>query len=247
VRNCGLLSGGHAFSLNSVRDANLSGNNVYDNYYAVWMFSSSSVTLFRNNIKDNNVGVLFISSSGNHVFENNAEGNLLGFELVSSSNNTLAGNRIARNSHGIALYPASNSNSIYENDIANNGFGIEVDNSTKNRIYHNNFVNNTSQVFIYASSSGCQNVWDDGYPSGGNFWSDYTAKYPSATEVDASGVWNTPYIIDANNTDKYPLMARFVVPEFSSFLVLPLFLSTTILVFVARKSPKNGRVMAQLV
>ena len=30
-----------------------------------------------------------------------------------------------------------------------------------------------------------------------------------ATEIDSSGIWNTPYVVDANNTDNYPLMAPF--------------------------------------
>jgi hypothetical protein len=53
------------------------------------------------------------------------------------------------------------------------------------------------------------NVWDDGYPSGGNYWSDYQTTYPNASEIDSSGIWNTPYVIDANNTDHYPLMGAF--------------------------------------
>jgi hypothetical protein len=70
--------------------------------------------------------------------------------------------------------------------------------------------------------------WDDG--SVGNYWSDYLSIYPNATEIDHSGVGDTPYaIIDsttysddyANGTaitgtailgtavDRYPLMAPF--------------------------------------
>jgi hypothetical protein len=50
------------------------------------------------------------------------------------------------------------------------------------------------------------NTWDDGYPSGGNYWSNYQTTYPNAAEKGSSGIWNTPYVIDANNTDRYPLM-----------------------------------------
>jgi parallel beta-helix repeat protein len=45
------------------------------------------------------------------------------------------------------------------------------------------------------------NVWDDGYPSGGNYWSDYTG-----VDANGDGIGDTPYIIDANNTDRYPVM-----------------------------------------
>lgn len=29
-----------------------------------------------------------------------------------------------------------------------------------------------------------------------NYWSNYTAKYPNATEVEELGIWDTPYIDD---------------------------------------------------
>jgi len=45
------------------------------------------------------------------------------------------------------------------------------------------------------------NAWDDGYPSGGNYWSDYTG-----VDADGDGIGDTPYVIDENNTDRYPLM-----------------------------------------
>jgi nitrous oxidase accessory protein NosD len=57
------------------------------------------------------------------------------------------------------------------------------------------------------------NTWDDGYPSGGNYWSNYTGidEYsgPSQNETGSDGIGDTPYVIDENNTDRYPLMAPF--------------------------------------
>jgi hypothetical protein len=54
------------------------------------------------------------------------------------------------------------------------------------------------------------NAWDNGYRSGGNYWSDYRTRYPKATENRSSGIWETPYVIDANNTDNYPLVAPWI-------------------------------------
>jgi len=85
--------------------------------------------------------------------------------------------------------------------------GILLDSSSNNSICHNNFVNNTRQVYYIVAP--VTNIFDDGYPSGGNYWSDYVERYPNAIEIDASGVWNTPYVIDANNTDHYPLMKPY--------------------------------------
>jgi hypothetical protein len=77
--------------------------------------------------------------------------------------------------------------------------------SSGNRIFHNDFLNNTQQTEVVNST----NTWDDGYPSGGNYWSDYQTRYSNATEIDGSGIWNTPYVIDINNIDYYPLVAPF--------------------------------------
>jgi hypothetical protein len=60
------------------------------------------------------------------------------------------------------------------------------------------------------SSDGSPNTWDNGYASGGNYWSDYcgvdiyTGPYQNVAGSD--GIGDTPYIIDANNIDHYPLM-----------------------------------------
>ena len=56
---------------------------------------------------------------------------------------------------------------------------------------------------------GSTDTWDNGYPSGGNYWSDYRTSYPSAIENDSSDTWNTPYNVSSGNIDRYPLMAQF--------------------------------------
>ena len=80
------------------------------------------------------------------------------------------------------------------------------------------------------SGSNSNNSWDDGFPSGGNYWSDYEVKYPNATELDGSGFWDTPYIINGSNQDSYP-----IIPEFPSLILLPLLLLATSLVTLVRK------------
>ena len=57
---------------------------------------------------------------------------------------------------------------------------------------------------------GSANNWDYGYPSGGNYWSDYngTDVYsgPYQNETGSDGKGDTPYSIDEYNVDDYPLM-----------------------------------------
>jgi len=53
------------------------------------------------------------------------------------------------------------------------------------------------------------NVWDDGYPSGGNYWSDHidvdNNKGPYQNITGSDGIWDNLYMINSNNTDRYPL------------------------------------------
>jgi len=88
--------------------------------------------------------------------------------------------------------------------------GLEIINSLDNVIYHNNFVMNKSQIYIRDS----MNVWDNGYPFGGNYWSDYSDVDlycgPNQNIPSRDGIWDHPYVIDANNTDNYPLKKPYV-------------------------------------
>jgi hypothetical protein len=76
--------------------------------------------------------------------------------------------------------------------------------SQNNIFHHNNFVN-YSEVRV----SGA-NAWDDGYPSGGNYWGGfnppdmYHGLYQNVTGSD--GVGDIRYVINAYNTDRYPLV-----------------------------------------
>jgi parallel beta-helix repeat protein len=177
---------------------------------------SSGNSVSGNNITANSwAGISLGSSSNNNsVSGNNLADNYYGIELYSSSNNSISGNTIANNGYGIRLYYSSNYNSISGNTIANNGYGIRLDYSSNNVIYHNNFIDNTQQVYVY--TSGYANFWDNGYPSGGNYWSDHAGvdvkSGPNQDQPGSDGICDMPYIIDADNIDHYPLMNPYGTP-----------------------------------
>jgi parallel beta-helix repeat protein len=128
----------------------------------------------------------------------NVQGFNYGIFLASASQNNIIGNNVTTNDIGMALVASSDYNDIAGNNIReNNAFGIWIDGSSNNNIYHNNFVDNAIQCTTYDSI----NIWDNGYPSGGNYWSTYTG-----TDSDNDGIGDTPYTIDASNSDRYPLM-----------------------------------------
>jgi len=67
---------------------------------------------------------------------------------------------------------------------------------SNNTIYHNNFVNNTAQAQdASVDSANPINVWDDGYPFGGNYWSDYLTRYPNTNEINHAGIGDATYVL----------------------------------------------------
>jgi parallel beta-helix repeat protein len=199
-------------------DLNISHNTITNNNYGVFGNKSSNNVISRNNITKNVEGVrLGFFSPNNNVSGNNIKNNTYGIDLGYSWVCNIVGNNITKNGDGIELYESPDNN-IYENNITNNnGWGVGLYDESGAHIYHNNFVNNTPQVYsdMYPTTTGS---FDNGYPSGGNYWSNYNGtdlfSGPHQNETGSDGIGDTPYVIYANNTpwrqDNYPLMKPWI-------------------------------------
>jgi parallel beta-helix repeat protein len=178
--------------------------------YAVYLSSSHHISILGTNIADSSDGIWVSDSSSNNIFGNNITTNVLeGIYILVSTDNSISGNNITTNTFdGIYLFSSSN-NTISGNNIANNGWGVTSYYSSDDRIFHNNFISNFEQ----ADSESSIDVWDNAYPSGGNYWSDYTGvdekSGPYQDQPGSDGIGDTPYVIDASNRDRYPLMAQY--------------------------------------
>ncbi|TET90894.1 MAG: hypothetical protein E3J35_04460 [Methanomassiliicoccales archaeon] len=143
----------------------------------------------------------------NQNIDNGSTGIQLGF----SSGNIILNNFISsHNRDGIFLRESDN-NTIKENNMSLNGnHGIHLSWSTNNRIYHNNFIENVEQARDYWGS----NQWYDDYPSGGNFWNDYTGvdekSGPRQNLPSADGMGDTRRHVPSVLGDLYPLMSHFL-------------------------------------
>jgi len=219
----------------------ISKNNITTNDRGISFDRSSNNTIFGNNITNNEEGIyLYFNSNNNTVSGNNITANNdYGIWLSgSSNNNSICGNNITNNERGIFIYESSN-NSITGNNITNNVWSMELQHSSRNtisrntiaasyeeisladssnnNIYHNSFIDDSPRVYDYSWDFSeippSINVWDDGYPSGGNYWSDYAGvdlfSGPYQNETGSDGIGDTSYVIDENNTDRYPLMGPF--------------------------------------
>jgi len=176
--------------------------------YGVYFYYSSNNSIIENNMINNNIAMYLYLSTNNTLHGNNMINNGDGVWLRHSSNNVITENNIANNNGGILLFESSK-NALFGNNIANNRYGIIRDGSSGNSVYHNNFFNNIDQV----AASNLTNVWDSGYPSGGNYWSDYTGvdlySGPYQNVTGSDGIGDRPYVIDQKNVDNYPLTGMF--------------------------------------
>jgi len=225
----------------------ISGNNIRNNRHGISLADSSGNIISENDLTRNYYGGIHLAFSLNNVISGNTiERNsgygfgTYGIRLYSSFNNSITGNNLTKNGwDGISLSNSSH-NTISGNTIGDSWYGIDFEESSNNEIYHNSFVSNDYQVYDHSwddpEITHSVNKWDEGFPSGGNCWSDYEETYPNATELDGSGIWDTPYIIDENNQDNYP-----IIPEFPSAIILPLFMLFSVLaiVFERKKIIRN--------
>jgi parallel beta-helix repeat protein len=164
------------------------------------------------NITISNNGVLngiFIEDSYDNTISNNIiKDNLyFGIRLEYSSQNLVMNNYVSNVvTNGIVL-TGSSDNIIYLNTVRECTWGgIKLDEfSFDNKLYHNNFIDND---YDNGADNG-SNIWDDDYPSGGNYWSDY-----DGYDNDEDGIGDTPYMIPGGeNIDRYPFMNAIGIPE----------------------------------
>ena len=219
VKNLNLSNASLGLMLWNTNNSVITNITANNNCYGIMLINSTDNTIFGGYMANNYYGVWMDSSSNDNITENNIPGNkYIGVALTSSSCfNCISENNISATSYGLALGESSNNNWISGNDIENNEYGIMFGNSSNNNIYHNNFVNNTRQLYDISWDDPqfppSINIWDDGYPSGGNYWSDYTGvdekSGPNQDQPGSDGIGDTPYLIDENNVDRYPLMKPF--------------------------------------
>ncbi|MGB9959819.1 MAG: right-handed parallel beta-helix repeat-containing protein [Candidatus Bathyarchaeales archaeon] len=229
IKNLNIKSFGKGIALEDSSKCTIVGNNMVYNNWGIKLYNASGNIISENQITENIPieglfgGGIFIRGFSNRVYGNyiadNENGVILYNDYGCTSSNTISENYITNNDVGIRFYDGyggTSNNDIFENYIANNGVGMYIDKIpwgggvSNNSICRNSFVGNTRQVYdIYWDDKlfipRSVNSWDNG--TTGNYWSDYTGK-----DADGDGIGDTPYIIDENNRDNYPLMRNLIPP-----------------------------------
>ena len=242
---------GYGIFLDYSSENDLIRNQISNNYYEVLIKDSNKNCIRENNISTSisifitptdqsmleSYGIRLQGSSDNTIIGNSVKCPKGMRILLSSVNNTIENNFISNSRYnGLEFVEDANYNQVKANTIISNGVGVNFWNSSNNIIYSNNFINNDAQISIYSLNDN--NSFDNG--TNGNYWSNYNTRYPNASEIDDSGIWNTPFYINEYNIDHFPLkQAVEVIPEFSSWTILPLIIALSIAMIYSRS--KLGR------
>ncbi len=147
-----------------------------------------------------NLIVFFLSSITNSSFVRNYMdgGARYGIELVwNADNNLLEGNYIRNMGSAAIQDDVNNDNTYFNNTLVNNSLGLYIEYHDK--AYFNAFINNTAQINsdTFATPFYLHNG------THGNYYSDYTTRYPAATNDGVT--WNTPYTVPYGS-DPHPLV-----------------------------------------
>jgi len=210
-------------------------NNIISNtYYGIFCSTQSEIIITQNQITENlKDGIRFCGGSLNIISQNNISENAKGGIALEGYSITISENQITNNARGIGMgasyslvfgnniannsefnfFFAGSNNIVCSNNISNSNWGVYFSPyfaaPAENKFYHNNFINN--QVNVGGTSAYNAQEWDNDFPSRGNYWSDYSARFPQAVELNDSGIWDTKYEIAENHTDKQPLVLPFDV------------------------------------
>ena len=190
----GLSGGGNGMGILLTGSHNTISNNTVIHGVGIELYCQDS-TIAYNTVLNGYSGLLLLRAQNNLVYGNIIRNITTDSAQIkaqalyisdSSTNNTIFENTFEKNADAVAL--GAQVVDFVWNNVSNNYF------------YRNSFLNNVQNVWIAPGAP--VNYWDNGQQ--GNFWSDFPG-----VDSNHDGISETPYIINANNTDHHPLMAPY--------------------------------------
>ncbi len=162
------------------------------------------------NVAQSNGGTgISVANAMARIEDNSVTGNGVGVVVYDSGPSSVSMNTVAGNTDGVQITFAANITVARNNITSNSGVGVRVDRSRFVTVHHNNFVANQLHA---TDAGGLGDAWDDGYPSGGNYWDNYSGQDNCSGPgqnvcPDPDGLGDTPFVIAERTQDRYPLMA----------------------------------------
>jgi parallel beta-helix repeat protein len=223
VNVLGFTMGGSSSSVLGVEYADyctIADNIFHGDTWTISLWYSDHNTIRGNTVREGlGAGIRLGESHTNTIEVNSISAKEWGVVLVNSYSNIILGNTVLETiGAGIHLYE-SKWNHIVWNTIGHNRDGVEIVYAEgMNKAYHNNFIQNIGD-HGHACDDNLDGKWDDGYPSGGNYWDDYTGKDefsgPNQDIPGPDGIGDTPRVVPpcqpecGDPVDRYPLMTLY--------------------------------------
>ena len=199
VEKSNIVLDGQGFTIQGTGDSNdQAGITLKSSYVTVTNFHISGWQIGLHGVDDSNIVSRNNFTSNDYdvsIYADNYQvtGNYLGFLRIVGDNNSISKNVISIPDFKSGFWMSQSSGVVIEANVVilkemSTSF-ISSDNSTM-KIRCNNFLNievNTGGA-LSLSLQGDSLYWD------GNYWSDYRTRYPNASEIGSSGIWDTPYL-----------------------------------------------------
>ncbi|PVX27594.1 MAG: hypothetical protein CW716_01470 [Candidatus Bathyarchaeum sp.] len=233
-----LLYGYAGISVGEVKYCSISGNRIAGNQQGIHLIGASYSNVTENYCEQIGLsGAIRLSYSNYNLISGNyIKACTEGIQIMqSSTNNTVTENTI-RNCEDVAIrLQYSDNNTVARNYVSYSGLGTSIYVANNNTITKNSYIDNTEQLPSgewewYAKTfgyTGSVNIINQ------NYYSDY-----NGTDGNEDGIGDIPYVINDENQDPYPLMEPIeikAIPEFPLWIILPLFLTVTVVVTLYRK------------
>jgi parallel beta-helix repeat protein len=201
------------FEHNEILAAFTTNSSIVDNTVtngSITLAYCSFMNLAANTITYGLTGISLDHATNNTIARNRITGfNSSGISLASSSNNSISDNNIRNETTGMS-FDSSNGNIIFRNNITDNfNYALALGTSSHNLFCRNNFINQVHWQVVSIMPYP-ENYFDNGYPSGGNYWSDYNGTdQKSGTKQNitgSDGIGDQRYLGFFSVVDNYPLM-----------------------------------------
>lgn len=195
-------------------DVNVTGNTLIQNGDdGMDIERISNLVVANNYVYDSYMGInLYRLHNGTIVGNNASAHSNFGILLSESDDSLVAGNMVSDSKFGVGVFYSDNVTLVSNNISVCWQNGVRLFSSTNILVHHNHLTDNAGQAFDDGANS-----WDNGYPSGGNHWSDYAGvdmlSGINQDEPGSDGLGDTPYVIDADSKDNYPLMPSIEPPQ----------------------------------
>jgi parallel beta-helix repeat protein len=166
---------------------------------------NSEVT--NNKLTESGIGI--DETNGNVIAHNDFK--QAGIGLQSSNNTLISANTFYMGWVATGIFDSPNT-IVAANNYTDCHIAVTDSGVPGNLFFMNGFVNSTYPPDLSGGATtndgtpiNIKDFWDNG--TVGNYWSNYTQRYPNAKPAGTSGTWNTPYVVSLNNTDYHPLIA----------------------------------------